>query len=138
MIDFELTEEHKAVRKMVREFVAKEIIPHASTWDKEHRVDYNLTKKMGELGILGICIPEKYGGAGMDYISLAIACEELEYGESSFRVIMSVHLGLNSCGLLQWGTEEQKQKYLVPQAQGKKLAAFCLTEPGAGSDLQGR
>ena len=136
MIDFELTEEHKAVRKMVREFVAKEIIPHASTWDKEHRVDYNLTKKMGELGILGICIPEKYGGAGMDYISLAIACEELEYGESSFRVIMSVHLGLNSCGLLQWGTEEQKQKYLKPQAQGKKLAAFCLTEPGAGSDVQ--
>ena len=84
MIDFELTEEHKAVRKMVRDFVTKEIIPNASKWDKEHRVDYELTKKMGQLGILGICIPEKYGGSGLDYISLAIACEELEYGESSF------------------------------------------------------
>ena len=132
-----MTEEHKAVRKMVRDFVAKEIIPNASQWDKEHRVDYRLTKKMGDLGILGICIPENYGGAGMDYISAGIACEELEYGESSFRVIMSVHLGLNSCGVLQWGNEEQKQKYLKPQAQGKKMAAFCLTEPGAGSDVQG-
>ena len=136
MIDLELTEEQKAVQQMVREFTAKEIIPNASKWDKEHRVDYGLTKKMGDLGILGICIPEQYGGAGMDYISAALACEELEYGETSFRVIMSVHLGLNSCGILQWGNEEQKQKYLKPQAQGKKLAAFCLTEPGAGSDVK--
>lgn len=135
-MNFELTDEHKAVQKMVRDFTAKEIVPNARKWDKEHRIDYNLTKKMGELGILGICIPEKYGGAGMDYISAALACEELEYGETSFRVIMSVHLGLNSCGLLQWGSEEQKEKYLVPQAQGKKLATFTLTEPNAGSDVQ--
>ena len=120
MMNFELTEEQKAVQAMVREFTAKEIIPNSRRWDKEHRVDYGLTKKMADLGILGICIPEKYGGAGMDYISAGLACEELEYGETSFRVIMSVHLGLNSCGLLQWGSEEQKQKYLVPQAQGKK------------------
>lgn len=135
-MNFELTDEHKAVQDMVRVFTAKEIIPNARKWDKEHRIDYNLTKKMGDLGILGICIPEKYGGAGMDYISAALASEELEYGETSFRVIMSVHLGLNSCGLLQWGNEEQKQKYLVPQAQGKKLATFTLTEPNAGSDVQ--
>ncbi|MFV2015099.1 MAG: acyl-CoA dehydrogenase family protein, partial [Candidatus Heimdallarchaeota archaeon] len=136
MMDFELTDEQKAVQGMVRDFTAKEIIPNARKWDKEHRVDYKLTQKMGNLGILGICIPEKYGGAGMDYISTALACEELEYGETSFRVIMSVHLGLNSCGLLQWANEEQKQKYLVPQAQGKKLATFTLTEPNAGSDVQ--
>ncbi|MHA2363479.1 MAG: acyl-CoA dehydrogenase family protein [Candidatus Hodarchaeales archaeon] len=136
MIDFELTEEQKAVQSMVRDFTAKEIIPFVREWDKTHRVDYNLTKKLGDLGILGICIPEKYGGAGADFISAALACEELEYGETSFRVIMSVHLGLNSCGLLQWGTEEQKQKYLVPQAKGEKLSTYTLTEPGAGSDAQ--
>src|SRR5204862_2445710 len=93
-----------------------------------------LLKRMGDLGFLGICIPAKYGGAGMDYLALAVVCEELERVDSALRVVMSVHTGLNSLSLLQWGTEEQKQKYLVPQAQGEKLATFGLTEPGAGSD----
>ena len=87
---------------------------------------------MGELGFLGAPIPEAYGGAGMDYISFAILCEELERADTSFRVVQSVHVGLNSLALLQWGTEEQRQRWLVPQARGEKLATFGLTEPGVG------
>ena len=92
---------------------------------------------MGELGLMGVCIPEQYGGAGFDYISLGLVCEELEACDTFLRVAMSVHVGLNSLSLLTWGTEEQKQKYLVPQAKGEKLATFGLTEPNAGSDVVG-
>ena len=92
---------------------------------------------MAELGLLGICVPAKYGGAGMDYISLGVACEELEYVDTSLRVILSVHVALNSLTLLTWGTEAQKQKYLVPQAQGTRIATYGLTEPAAGSDARG-
>ena len=86
---------------------------------------------MAEQGFLGAPIPEAYGGAGMDYISFAILCEELERADTAFRVVQSVHVGLNSLALLQWGTEEQRQRWLVPQARGEKLATFGLTEPGS-------
>ena len=89
---------------------------------------------MGELGFLGAPIPEAYGGVGMDYVSFAILCEELERADTSFRVVQSVHVGLNSLALLQWGTEEQRRRWLVPQARGEKLATFGLTEPGVGTD----
>ena len=89
---------------------------------------------MGELGFLGAPIPERYGGAGMDYVSFALLCEELERADTAFRVVQSVHVGLNSLTLLQWGTEEQRQRWLVPQAKGEKLATFGLTEPGVGTD----
>jgi glutaryl-CoA dehydrogenase (non-decarboxylating) len=89
---------------------------------------------MGEQGFLGAPIPEAYGGAGMDYTSFAILCEELERADTAFRVVQSVHVGLNSLALLQWGTEEQRQRWLVPQARGEKLATFALTEPGVGTD----
>src|SRR5437016_4027513 len=92
---------------------------------------------MGKLGILGLCIPEQYGGAGMDYISLGLACEELEYVDTSLRVILSVHVALNSLTLLAWGTDDQKQRYLTRQAQGNLIASYALTEPGAGSDARG-
>ena len=90
---------------------------------------------MAELGILGIVIPEEYGGAGLDFVAEALACEEIERGEAAFRTLISVHVGLNSLSLLRYGTEEQKQRWLVPQARGEKLASFGLTEPGAGSDV---
>jgi alkylation response protein AidB-like acyl-CoA dehydrogenase len=90
---------------------------------------------MAELGILGVCIPERYGGSGYDYVTLGLVCEELERVDSTLRVVMSVHMGLNNMGLLQWGTEEQKQRFLVPQARGERYAAFGLTEPGIGSDV---
>ena len=92
---------------------------------------------MAEQGLLGICLPVRYGGEGMDYLSLGIACEELERVDTSARVIMSVHVGLNSLALLQWATEEQKQEYLVPQAMGDRIGTYALTEPDAGSDAVG-
>jgi glutaryl-CoA dehydrogenase (non-decarboxylating) len=136
-MDFRLTEEHQMVRKMVREFAEREIAPFVKEQDRKHEFDRGALTKMGQQGILGICIPVKYGGAGMDYISLAIACEELERVDTSGRVCLSVHIGLNSLSLLQWGTEEQKQKYLVPQAMGQKIATYGLTEPNAGTDAVG-
>ncbi len=119
---------------MIRKFTRTEIIPNIREWDEQHHFELGVLNKLADLGVMGICIPEQYGGAGMDYNALAMVCEELEYGDTAYRTAVSVHIGLNSMTLLQWGTEEQKQKYLVPQAQGKKLGAFALTEPDAGSD----
>jgi glutaryl-CoA dehydrogenase (non-decarboxylating) len=134
-MDFNLTPEHKMVQRMVREFVEREVAPVIKEYDRKQELAPFILPRLGELGILGICIPTRYGGQGMDYIALGLACEELEVVDSPLRVIMSVHMGLNSLGLLQWGTEEQKLRFLVPQAQGKKIACFGLTEPGAGSDV---
>lgn len=134
-MDFGLTEEHEMVRKMVRDFAQKEVKPTIKDWDIKQEMDPKVLPRMGELGILGICIPVRYGGQGMDYISLGLACEELEAVDTTLRVVMSVHMGLNSMALLQWGTEDQKQRFLAPQAKGEKIAAFGLTEPGAGSDV---
>ncbi|MDL5039826.1 MAG: acyl-CoA dehydrogenase family protein [Heyndrickxia faecalis] len=134
---FELTEEQELLKKTVRNFVDKEIMPFIREWDENHHFETSLLKKLADLGLMGVCIPEKYGGSGMDYNALAIVCEELERGDTAFRTAVSVHTGLNSLTLLQWGTEAQKQKYLVPQAKGEKIGAFGLTEPGAGSDVAG-
>lgn len=136
-MDFSLSEEHKRVRQMVRDWAEREVRPVIKEHDRKHQHIPWVFKRMGELGLLGICIPVRYGGAGMDYISLGLACEELERVDTSLRVIMSVHVGLNSLALFQWATEEQKQKYLVSQAQGVKIATYALTEPGAGSDAAG-
>jgi glutaryl-CoA dehydrogenase (non-decarboxylating) len=134
-MNFEFTEEQKMLRTTVRNFTDKEILPHIAQWDREGKFDPAIIQKLAELGLMGVCIPEEYGGSGMDYNSLAIVCEELERGDTAFRTAVSVHTGLNSMTILQWGNEEQKQKYLVPQAKGEKIAAFGLTEPGAGSDV---
>ncbi|MEA2585290.1 MAG: hypothetical protein QOF33_3375 [Thermomicrobiales bacterium] len=133
-MNFELTDEQVQVRDMVREFAQREVAPYIQQWDAKGEFHREVLDKMGELGILGLPIPEEYGGSGFDYISLALACDELEYVDTFLRVIMSVHVGLNSLALLQWGSEEQKQRWLVPQAQGQKIATFGLTEPNAGSD----
>jgi glutaryl-CoA dehydrogenase (non-decarboxylating) len=137
VIDFELSEEHLALRQTVREFCAGEIAPHIKEWDEKSYFERSVFDKMAELGLLGVCIPEQYGGAGFDYISLGIVCEELEACDTFLRVAMSVHVGLNSLSVYSWGTEELKQKYLVPQAKGEKIATFGLTEPNAGSDVIG-
>ncbi|MCI0475875.1 MAG: acyl-CoA dehydrogenase family protein, partial [Anaerolineales bacterium] len=134
-MDFTLTEEHLQAQAMVRDFCRKEVAPVIKQADREQQMHPGILPRMGELGILGICIPQKYGGQGFDYITLGLVCEELEVMDTSLRVVMSVHMGLNSLAILQWGNEEQKQKFLVPQAQGKKYAMFGLTEPGAGSDV---
>jgi glutaryl-CoA dehydrogenase (non-decarboxylating) len=133
-MDFLLNDEQRAVQKLTYDFAQNEIAPFAREHDEQQKINWNALKKMGPLGLLGGPIPEEYGGAGFDYVSFGLICEEIERAETAFRVIQSVHVGLNSLTLLQWGTEEQKQKYLVPQARGEKLATFGLTEPGAGSD----
>src|SRR3989454_6282465 len=137
MIGFELTEDHLSVERLVRDFVSKEIAPYVGENDANHYFDRSILSKLAKIGLLGICIPHHFGGAGFDYISLGIACEELEYGDTSLRVTMSVHVGLNCLTLLSWGTEDQKQRYLVPQARGQKIASYALTEPDAGSDVVG-
>jgi glutaryl-CoA dehydrogenase (non-decarboxylating) len=133
-IDLSLTDENRLVQSTVRDFTTAEILPNIAEWDARHEVHREVFERMGELGFLGAPIPEQYGGPGLDYVSLGILCEELERADTAFRVVMSVHVGLNSLTLLQWGTEDQKQRYLVPQAKGEKLATFGLTEPGVGTD----
>ena len=136
-MDFALSDEHRMVQQMVRDFVEKEVSPIIKEYDRAQEMAPFILPRMGKLGILGICLPVRYGGQGMDYISLGLACEELEVVDSTLRVVLSVHIGLNSLALFQWGTEEQKQRFLVPQAMGEKIACFGLTEPGAGSDVAG-
>ena len=136
MIDLKLSEEHIMLRDSVRDYVERDVAPKVSEYDKMQKSLYpEVLPKMGELGILGVCIPEKYSGAGFDYIALALVCEELERIDTSLRVIMSVHTALSSCTLWRWATPEQKEKYLIPQALGRKIGAFGLTEPGCGSDV---
>jgi glutaryl-CoA dehydrogenase (non-decarboxylating) len=138
MIDFSLADEHRLLEQTVREWGAREIAPRIHDLDRDHRFDRELVVGgMKRLGLLGISVPEQYGGAGMDYVCLGLACEELEYVDTSLRVIMSVHAALNCLTLLTWGSEDQKRRYLVPQAQGDKLASYGLTEPAAGSDVRG-
>src|SRR5713101_8427520 len=134
-MDFELTAEQRLIQDTVRDFVDNEVLPVAVENDIEHKLDRRLIERLAELGILGIVIPEEYGGAGLDFVSEALSCEEIERGEAAFRTLISVHVGLNSLSLLKYASEEQKQRWLVPQAKGEKLACFGLTEPGAGSDV---
>jgi glutaryl-CoA dehydrogenase (non-decarboxylating) len=134
VIDFTLTDENRLVRDAARAFAEAEILPHIREWDEQGETHREVFAKMGELGFLGAPVPERYGGSGMDYVSFALLCEELERADTAFRVVQSVHVGLNSLTLLQWATEEQRQRWLVPQARGEKLATFALTEPGVGTD----
>jgi glutaryl-CoA dehydrogenase (non-decarboxylating) len=135
MMDFSFSEEQEMLRKTVRQFVDKEIMPYIREWDENQHFESSILKQLADLGLMGVCIPEQYGGSGMDYNALAIVCEELERGDTAFRTAVSVHTGLNSMTLLQWGNEQQKQKYLTAQAKGYKVGAFGLTEPNAGSDV---
>ena len=137
MLNFDLTDDHQLLERTVREWAAREVAPRIHDLDRAHQFDRGILPQMASLGLLGISVPVQYGGAGMDYISLGIASEELEYVDTSLRVILSVHAGLNCLTLLSWGTEDQKQRYLVPQAQGQKIASYGLTEPSAGSDARG-
>src|ERR687885_185161 len=138
MIDFTLTDEQHLLEQSVREWAAREVAPHIRENDRKHQFDRDrILGGMARLGLLGVSVPQEYGGAGMDYICLGLASEELEYVDTSLRVIMSVHAGLNCLTLLTWGSESQKRRYLVPQAQGSKIATYGLTEPAAGSDVRG-
>jgi len=131
---FDLTEEQRMIQDTAREFARKEVLPKAAELDETGRFPEELVAKMGELGFMGIAVPEQYGGAGMDNICYAIAMEEIARACASTAVIMSVNNSLACDPILKFGSEEVKREYLVPMASGKKLGCFGLTEPGAGSD----
>lgn len=133
-MDFSLTAEHDLIRESAYKFGQTEILPGLRDRDREAKSDPDTLKKMGAAGMLGVSIPAKYGGSDTDYISLGIVCEELERADTSARVVMSVHSGLHCLTLLQWGNEEQKQRWLPKLATGELVGAFGLTEPNAGSD----
>ena len=133
-MDFELTEEQEMIRKMVRDFAEKEIVPVAGEMDEKGEFPWELIRKMAPLGFLGLPIPEEYGGAGVDNVSFAIAMEEIARASGSIAITLDAHVSLACEAILQFGSEEQKRKYLAPLARGEKLGAFALTEPEAGSD----
>jgi alkylation response protein AidB-like acyl-CoA dehydrogenase len=134
-MDFTLTQEQLMAQKMVKDFSEKEVLPVIKEADRNSEPIPWVLKRMGELGILGICYPVRYGGQGMDYITLGLACEELEAVDTHLRVAMSVHTGLCCMTLFQWGTEDQKEKFLKPLAGGEKIGCGAFTEPGCGSDV---
>ncbi len=129
-----LTEEQTLIRDMARGFAREKLWPNASAWDREARFPKEAVAEMGSLGLMGMLVPEEWGGAGADHVSYALALEEVAAGDGSCSTIMGVHNSVGCLPILKFGSVEQKQKFLKPLAQGKKLAAFCLTEPQAGSD----
>lgn len=133
-MNFLLSEEHEMIRKMVRDFAKNEVEPTAAERDEEERFDMEIFNKMADLGLTGIPFPEEYGGIGSDYLAYCIAVEELSRVCASTGVTLSAHTSLASWPIYKYGTEEQKQKYLVPLAQGTKIGGYGLTEPGSGSD----
>ena len=133
-MDFDLPEEHELLRRTVREFAEERIAPVAEELDREHRFPYEIVAELADLGLLGIPIPEEYGGAGGDTLGYAVAIEELARIDSSVAITVAAHTSLGAMPILLFGTEEQKREWLPALASGKRLAAFGLTEPGAGSD----
>jgi alkylation response protein AidB-like acyl-CoA dehydrogenase len=133
-VDFDLSDEHDLLRKTVREFAEERIAPVAEELDREHRFPYEIVSELAELGLMGIPIPEEHGGAGGDTLSYAIAIEELTRVDSSVAITVAAHTSLGTMPILLFGSDEQKAEWLPDLASGRKLAAFGLTEPGAGSD----
>jgi glutaryl-CoA dehydrogenase (non-decarboxylating) len=133
-MDFDLSPAHGQLRAETRDFAEAELAPNIATWDADGAYPRSVLTELGRRGLMGAPIPTVYGGRGLDYHAFAIICEEMERIDSAFRVVQSVHVGLNSLTLLQWGTEEQRRRWLPPQARGEKVATFSLTESTAGSD----
>lgn len=133
-MDFTLSPEHRALRRMIREFVQNEVAPIAAEIDREHRVPFETMRKLGETGLLGVCFPQEYGGMGAGEMGYCILMEELNRVCTSTGTNVGAHIGIGAMAIYLDGTEEQKRKYLTPLARGEKIAAFGLTEPSAGSD----
>jgi len=133
-MNFELTDVQREIQRMTREFAARELIPNARKWDEEHAFPTEAVKQLGELGLMGVAVPEAWGGAGLDHVCYAVAMEEISRGCASTGVIMSVNNSLYCDPINRYGTDAQKQEFLEPYASGRKLGCFGLTEPEAGSD----
>ena len=130
----ELSDDQRAIRDLAKQFADERIAPHAAGWDREHHFPRELFREMGELGLMGVCVPEAYGGAGADYLSYVLVMEELSRADAGVGVTLAVHLGAGMLPILNWATEEQKARLVPPLAAGEELCAFALTEPDAGSD----
>jgi alkylation response protein AidB-like acyl-CoA dehydrogenase len=134
MSHHELTDEQREIRDLAKRFADERIAPQAAAWDREHRFPREIFTEMGKLGLMGICVPEAYGGAGADYFSYVLVMEELSRADAGVGVTLAVHLGAGMLPILDWATEEQKQRFVPPLASGEEICAFALTEPEAGSD----
>jgi alkylation response protein AidB-like acyl-CoA dehydrogenase len=133
-VDFELTPEQREIQALARDFARAEIEPHAADWDREHRFPEELYPKLAELGLMGVCIPEEYGGAGADFVSYILVLEELSRGDAGVGVTVAVHTSAVTLPILTFGTDEQGSRFVPPLARGELIGAFALTEPEAGSD----
>src|SRR5690242_8257147 len=130
----QLTDEQREIRDLARRFADDEIAPRAAEWDREHRFPKEVFEHLGELGLMGVCVPEDVGGAGADFLSYVLVLEELSRGDAGVGVTLAVHTGAGTLPILAHGSTEQAQRLVPPLAQGHEIAAFALTEPGSGSD----
>jgi alkylation response protein AidB-like acyl-CoA dehydrogenase len=133
-VDFEPTREQREIQALTRDFVSREIEPHAGEWDREHRFPRDVFARLAELGLMGACMPEEYGGAGTDFLSYVLVLEELSRGDAGVGVTVAVHTSAVTLPLLRFGSEEQRTRFVPPLARGEQLGAFALTEPESGSD----
>src|ERR671933_2045788 len=133
-MDFELSPEQREIQALARDFAREEIEPHAAEWDREHHFPRDLYAKLAELGLMGVCVPEEYGGAGADFLSYILVLEELSRADASVGVTLSVHTSAVTLPILSFGSEEQRARFVPPLARGEHLGAFALTEAEAGSD----
>ena len=133
-MDFELTPEQREIQSLAREFARAEIEPHAADWDREHRFPHELFPKLAELGLMGVCVPEEYGGAGADFVSYILVLEELSRADAGVGVTVAVHTSAVTLPILAFGTEEQRARFVPALARGESIGAFALTEAEAGSD----
>ena len=133
-MDFELAPEQREIQALARELAEAEIEPHAAAWNREHRFPHDLLRRLAELGLMGVCVPEEYGGAGADFLSYVLVLEELSRADAGIGVTVAVHTSAATLPILRFGTDEQKEELVPPLATGERLGAFALTEPGSGSD----
>jgi alkylation response protein AidB-like acyl-CoA dehydrogenase len=133
-MDFDLTAEQREIQSVARELADAEIVPNASAWDREHRFPAELFPKLAELGLMGVCVPEEYGGAGADFLSYILVLEELSRGDAGVGVTVAVHTSATTLPILAFGTDEQRSRFVPPLARGESIGAFALTESGSGSD----
>ena len=133
-MDFALTDEQREIQALARDFADSEIVPHAADWDREHRFPRDVFGKLGELGLMGVCVPEELGGAGADFVSYVLVLEELSRADAGVGVTVAVHTSAATLPIVAFGSEEQRHRFVPPLARGEVIGAFALTEPGSGSD----
>jgi alkylation response protein AidB-like acyl-CoA dehydrogenase len=133
-VDFSLTAEQREIQALAREFAAVEIEPNAADWDRAHAFPRALLERLGDLGLMGVCVPEEYGGAGADFLSYILVLEELSRADAGVGVTVAVHTSACSLPILQFGSDEQRARFVPPLARGESIGCFALTEPGSGSD----